>query len=207
MISTKTQVTVAVVFGLSSTFSAAQVPTIAERVQASGGKPLRILVVQHGSPVSIADLTAASDLVVEGKLVRLRSYTSKDAIEVLTDYQIVPSQVFRAQGKDVATTPGQRPPLVLTMVGGEISVNGTPVEVVNPTQRPIKNGGHYLLFAKRSVDGENRYSATEGSAGIFEVIDGQRVKSLVKRTDDDPEVHDVPFTEIVRRIQAATARK
>ena len=73
--------------------------------------------------------------------------------------------------------------------------------------RPIRNGGTFLIFAKLSQDGENRFTATGESAGMFEVLADGRIQPLFKTGSENPEIHDVPYGEIVRKILAVPARK
>jgi hypothetical protein len=55
----------------------AQQNTIPERVAASNGRPVVILLARDLEPVPLADLVAGADLIVYGKLVRQRSYLTE----------------------------------------------------------------------------------------------------------------------------------
>lgn len=188
--------------------TAAQQPTLADRVAASGGKPVTVLVLREDRAGTMAELSQSSDLVVQATLTRLRSYVSDNNMTVFTDYEIVPARILHSRVSSVAAAPGPQPRLTLTVLGGETIINGTEVTVRNSKLKPIKQGAVFLIFANRVKAGESRYLLTKGSAGIFEVINGERVEPLFKRIDPDPEVDGVALPEIVRRIQTAvTATK
>jgi hypothetical protein len=191
-----------VAFGVLMT---SQEPTLIERAEASGGRPLTIRVLRETVPISIEALSAQSDLVVVSRLVRLQSYLSENKKQIFTDYVIVPSKVLLGR-IEPRPTPGPTPRMVLTVLGGQINVRGTLITMVNEKSNPIKNEGEFLLFASRVKGGENRFYPTQDSAGLFEIRDGQRVQPLFRRNDVDPEVEGVPFEAIARKIQAGQRR-
>lgn len=200
-------ISVVVILSTSVGFATAQEPTLEERVEASGGKPLTISVLREVFPVPIATLAAHSDLVVTGRLVRVRSYLAPNKKEIFTDFSIQPNQVLLERSKDVRSTSGQRSAMVLTVFGGQITLNGTQVTMVDETMKPINDQGEFLVFVTHVQSQPNNFQLAEGSAGLFELIAGQRVEPLYKRRDKDPDVHGVPFAELVSRIKATAARK
>lgn len=126
---------------------------------------------------------------------------------VLTDYQIVPSRVLASRTPEVRSTPGQLPPMILTVLGGEVIVSGTSVTMINSSLNPIRDRGRFLVFAMRAKAGENRFEPTGDSAGMFEIVQGQRLQPLLKRASANEEVENVPLEEIVSRIQVSARRK
>lgn len=196
--------TVAVVSLLAASANGlAQDPTLAERVEANGGKPVRVTVSRDVAPTPIAALASSSDLVVVGRLLRRQSYLSPNKTQIFTDYEFVPGEVLLARQKDQRTAPGPAAPLILTVFGGQITLNGVQVTMVDEKMKPVRSGAEFLVFAKRAATTGNRFEPTNGSAGIYEVGDNRRLEPLFRRIDADPEVHGVPFAEIVRRIQSA----
>lgn len=205
----KPTMTVAIA-GLLGAFPAlinAQVPKLAELVEVAGGKPIRLPVLTETSWVSIDELAATADFVVDARLVRLGSYVSEDGTKVFTDYQIVPNRVVVSRTGDVGTVPGSHPPLVLTVLGGEVTIEGTLVTMTDAKMTTLRDRGQFLLFAKRAKTGQTRFALSRGSASIFEIVDGEHVEPLLRRQDPNPDVEGIALEKIVARVQAAAARK
>jgi hypothetical protein len=183
----------------------AQTPTLAERVEASGGKPLTIPALPETVPLSIDELSARSDLVVQGKLVRLRSYVSEDGTKIFTDYHLVPRQMLVVRTKVTTPTPGQTPPIVLAVLGGEVMINGTRVTMSNSKMLPLKDQADFLIFARGTNGDGTRFELTGGSAGIFEV-EASSVKSLLRTNSRNREIEGVPLDKIVAKVREAASK-
>ena len=90
----------------------AQRSTLAERVAASDGKPMTLLVIRDDPPTPISELTERSDLVLQATLSRLRSCIGDNTAVLVTDYEIKPKRVLHVRGTTGAATPGPGRPWV-----------------------------------------------------------------------------------------------
>lgn len=145
-------------------------------------------VLQHTAPPaeylskSIEDIAREADAVVQGRLVATRSYLGANADRVLTDYRIVdPAIITGALPALSAATPGISTSLVLTVLGGDVTIEGVRIRSTDNNRAAIEDGGSYVVALKKSRAGEpGHYEIYSGA--IFEVRDG-RVTALIKQAD------------------------
>ena len=130
---------------------------------------------------SIEELTKGSDVVVRATLRNGRSYV-KNGQYVLTDYDITEPEVISGSIAAVATSkPGTVVPFVLSVSGGQVTINGEKITVENHAfAKEISNGKEYLLFLTRFGTEGLTYSLYNG--GIFEIEKGH-AKALVMNAD------------------------
>lgn len=187
----------------------AQTYTIPELAATSRDKIVHMLVRDAETLLPLAELSAVADFVVDARLVNPRSRLSEDKTKVYTDYEIVPSRVLRSQIGDILTsqTPGLRAPLRLSVLGGEITLEGRTIKATNATATLIKTGGRYLVFASRSKEGDNVFVAIGGPAGVFEVLDNGYLDPYLRTSQSNPDIEGVPFDDIVRKVRAAPGRR
>jgi hypothetical protein len=199
--------TIVAVIALSSSFlsSSAQMFTLADKVRANHGKPLSIPAPPGLSILSIDDLSARSDLIVTSQLVRQRSYVSEDGIHVFTDYQIVPHQVLVARTTTAMANPGQTPPLVLVLRGGQVVIDGTQVTVSHSVSLPPPGQAEFLIFAKAQKGEANRFELIDQRAGLFE-IQQSSIRSLQRGEHDNPKIKDVRLDKILTRIRDSVSK-
>ena len=182
--------------------------TIAEVAATSPDKVVHMLVKGEETPLALAELSAKADIVVDARLVTPRSHLSDDKTKIYTDYEIVPSRVLRSQIGDILTSqkPGPRPPLRLTVLGGEIALEGKTIHATDATRKLIKSGGRYLVFASRSKQDDHTFVAVGGAAGLFEVLDDGHVGPLLNTSKSDPDIEGVSFDDIVRKVESVPRR-
>lgn len=183
----------------------AQTPTIPERVTASDGKPVSLSVRSDTRAIPVDELSSAP-LIVRGKLTRIGSYLSKDNRHIWTTYQLLPSQVIvdRNSGQ---RAPGVTPPYTVTLYGGEVTVSGTKAEVVDSSRRPWTDGTELLLFLVGAEDiGAKGLRPMGGASGMFEISEGQKLKSLRNQTGDQQELDGMPLTDVVSIVVQAARR-
>jgi hypothetical protein len=118
--------------------------TIPEMAAASGDKTVTMTMMEEERVVPLAELSTASDLVIDARLVRPRSYLSDDKTMIYTDYEIVPSRVLRSRISDGSQKPGPQLPLLLTVHGGEITLEGKTITLSSGKLKPIRTGGRFL---------------------------------------------------------------
>jgi hypothetical protein len=71
-------------------------------------------------------------------------------------------------------------PLVVTMYGGELTIEGVQVMASSASSRSAVDGGEYLLFVMPSRGGGERYEPFH--EGVFAVEEG-KIKPLVRQAD------------------------
>jgi hypothetical protein len=182
----------------------AQSHTIQEFAEASNEKTVRLAGHEDEFVVPLAELSGKAQLILDARLVRPHGYVSPDGMAIYTDYEIVPTRVLRSQIGDVLTskTPGQQAALRLTVPGGEVTVAGKTVISGWGMQKPIKPGARYLIFATRVSTTDNRFVATGGSAGIFEVLDNGRLNPVLKTSQPNPDFNDAALEDVVKKMQS-----
>jgi hypothetical protein len=159
--------------------------------------------------VPLADLASKADVVIDARLVAPHSYLSEDKKKIYTDYEIVPSRVVRSQIGDMSTSkvPGSHAPARLTIAGGQISLGDQTIISTLSRMKSIKVGGRYLIFLSRLNQTDNRFTPTQGSAGLFEVRENNRLDPLLKTSAPNPDFRDAVVDDVVRKAQAAPGRQ
>jgi hypothetical protein len=154
-------------------------------------------------PKAVEELAREADIVLQAKLTRINSYLSSTEDRVLTDYSILGPDVIAGRLRlPPMQIPGKTVPLIVSVYGGEVVVEGVPIRVTDQNFEAIKDGRQYLLFLKQSRRAEpGRYEIYYG--GIFE-ISQEEVKPLLKRADDVFKgTVDARVNDLVARIRAA----
>ncbi len=156
------------------------------------------------SPMTLQALTLGAELIVDATVTRQRSYLTSNEQHILTDYQVVPIRVLAGTIPVTRASPGSSP-LILTVYGGEMTIEGFTAYVVDHAVKPPESGRRYLLFM-RPFGTDGHYQLYK--AGAFEVRD-QELRSLLTRDGQLlKEITDIQFDEAVSRIaDAAKARK
>jgi hypothetical protein len=178
--------------------------TIPDHVAANRGRPVTLPVIRDIRPLPISTL-ARADLIVYGKLIHLKSYMNDAKTDIYTDYQIIPDRVLVDRSATGAKRPGQAPPRIVTLYGGEITVNGTPVKVVDTSLSRWTEGANLLLFLGRTDD-EDRYRLYGDDAGIFEIDSAGNVSSLLKHPEKDKELRGRTAQEVIQAVLDASRR-
>lgn len=134
------------------------------------------------SPKGIEKVAAEADVVLRAKLSRSRSYLGPNEDRILTDYSILDGRVIAGRLPLLATrTPGTSIPLILTVYGGDVIVDGVLIRGTDGNFEAIKDGGEYLLFLKQSRSSEvGRYEVLDGA--VFEILQ-ENVRPLLKQAD------------------------
>ena len=181
-------------------------PSIRERAMAAGGVPITMSVMYDVELLSAADLAANADLIVEGRLVRLKSYYWPEEDTIYTDYRLIPNQIISERGTRTNTSPGPSKPVVVTLRGGEVLMEGTPVTLVDSTRKVVNENTPLLLFLKRRGQTEPLYEVYGAAAGMFE-IDRENVLHSTVRNNQSGEFHGLRVQEALTRIKAAVRPK
>lgn len=170
-----------------------------ERVAASDGKPVRIVIGRDASQVSLPEL-ANADLIVRAKLVRIKSYVTADGNHIYTDYHVVPSRVIADRsGFGVQQKPGPAQPIELTLYGGEVFINGVKVTFVDTSQKAVSTDADLLIFLNRNRETDH-YELIGGSSALFEVQADGRLKSLRGPGDGDRRIDGMDVEGMVAEV-------
>ena len=156
---------------------------------------------------SLGQLAKESAIVVEARLVRLRSYLWESNDRVLTDYSLEqPDMIVGAAPTLTSEKPGGTARLIVTVYGGEISLDGVTVRATETNREPIDEHATYLLFLMKSrAGGLGHYEIYDGA--IFEV-QGPKIRPLAKNgTDIFKWALDTPRADVLTEIRAAVSRQ
>lgn len=138
----------------------------------------------HFEPRTIEELTRDADVVVRARLRRPHSYLAGENESLMfTDYAIEePTVLAGALEAYVTRTPGAAtPPLLLTVWGGDLMIDGIRIEGHDSTFDKPQDGAVHLLFLRVSrAKQPGKYEVWDG--GIFE-LSGETVKPLLRHAD------------------------
>jgi hypothetical protein len=180
-------------------------PTLRDRARESGGKPLELrgISMPSGPPKSIEALTVEADVVLLARLSRRNSYLSPNEYHLYTDFVINEPRVISGNLVLPSAAPRAATPLVITLLGGEIVIEGVPVRYLNDNFSAMVDG-EYLLFLKRDQD-VGRFQIYE--RGIFR-LDGQLVKPLAREADDMfPDLRGASVPALISRVENAAKQR
>jgi hypothetical protein len=185
-----------------------QSPTIIDSVVSNGGKPVTIHVRRDATALSLEQLAAGADLVLEGRLTHPRSYLSEDK-HIYTDYQIRPGRVLVDRNSFFTrATPGAPTTLVVTLYGGEVVVNGISATLVDHSYVKRPSEGRYLMFLRNKPDRPNEFEVAGSSAGLFAIDANNTTRSMRRQFQrgDLSDLSDTPLETVFQRITAAGKR-
>jgi hypothetical protein len=159
----RTILTAALVIAVVLCDSTVFAQTISDRIYdplRKPGAPVIIGTLGEPTPLSIDEMTKRSDLVVETKLSRVKTYINAADTAVITDFEMSPTEMF------VGTLPPLGRTLVLTTYGGELVKDGITVRAENHNLGELKENVTYLLFLKRFGSEPDAYQIY--NVGAFE---------------------------------------
>jgi hypothetical protein len=112
--------------------------------------------------------------------------------------------VVDRKGRQTPKTPGATPPLIVMVYGGELVVDGTPVRVKDHSLIKLDENTDVLVFLYRSENDPAKYELYGGNAALFQVDQGQRVKSLLNHPNKDNDLgEERQLDQIVQRVRIA----
>jgi hypothetical protein len=154
-------------------------------------------------PKTIEEIATESDLIVHAKLSRINSYLDPKEDRVHTDYRILEPNVIAGRPPSFSTSvPGPRVPLILTVWGGDVIVEGVTIRGIETNRTAITNDGYYLLFLKPSRRPEPvLYEVHYGA--IFEIAQDAVTPLLKQANDVFRGTVDAGLKDFISRIQTA----
>lgn len=148
----------------------------------------------------IEQLAAGADLILEATITRNRGYLDSHERYVYTEYVIHPIRSSMARPGPGRTSPGKSP-MILRLLGGEVTVDAVPVRIKDDNLAPFKNGDKFLLFLKRLPNGqslEEYYVPFGDIAGMFK-IEGGRTYSMLLGAAHPKELEGLPVDSLVAK--------
>ena len=131
------------------------------------------------------------------------SYLTSNEERILTDYSIQEAHVIAGRLPVLRVQiPGEVAPLILTVYGGEVTVDGLLIRNIDHNLGVIEDGRQYLLFLKPSRSSEaGRYEIYYG--GVFEVLQ-DRVRPLLRGAENIFKgVGGLPIKDLIQQIEKA----
>lgn len=180
--------------------------TIPERVRAAPHLPIVGFTQQDIRPIPLEILSKQATLVLVGRLHSPRSYLTRDETAILTDYAIQPEQVIAGSLPVARTLPGQSATPFLSLDGGELTIEGTRVAMLDRRMERPTAGRRFLMFLEPFAD-PAKYKAVYGA--IFE-IQNDGMRGLLRMADGgDPytEVTALTLPAVVPEIARARAKR
>jgi hypothetical protein len=176
-------------------------------VEGRGSEPVGVTMNRDIDPVPITQLAAEADLIVYGKLARPKSYLSDDKRDIYTDFALTPHQIVADRA--LATTrksPGALRPITVTILGGELMVDGIPVRYDDMSRIKGNENASVLVFLRKTGD-VSRFELCGDTAGLFEVDSSHRVTSLLKHPYKDKDVTGQSLERIAQKAREAFAKR
>jgi hypothetical protein len=154
-------------------------------------------------PKTIEELTREAEIVIHARLARLKSYVGADGERVLSDFAIRDQLLLAARTADAAAAAqGASQPLIVTVYGGEVMVEGVEVQSSSANSAAITDGGEYLLFLmKARLPGTGRYEPYYGA--VFSIEQGKLKPLLRDGNIVFKDAYEVALPEVVSKIEAA----
>jgi hypothetical protein len=144
------------------------------------GEPLSMVRVDETPAKTVAELTREAEVVFHARLFKLKTYVWKNGETILTDYAIREQQLLAARSdRAIIRATDASKPLILTVWGGEVTVDGVKVRATDIDSEPVVNGEEYVLFLMLSRAYADQYEPY--NSGIFAVRDG-KVRPTHKRS-------------------------
>jgi hypothetical protein len=168
--------------------------TILEMLAA--GATGRVRTVPSGAPPTIAELLQDTDVIVRGIVGQPRRYLSEDQRDVFTDYPILNPWYVYQPVLVTSKTPSAPGVVVVTQLGGAVTVNGARFTQTEEGLLPLESGIEGLFFLKRD---RGRLFIVGTFFGAFRVVDGKLVP-LTPKVGFAPEYRDLSVGEALEHM-------
>jgi hypothetical protein len=123
--------------------------TLLDRVRRGDG-PIELI---SASPLfdvmSLQQLVAKSDLIVRGVLGEPRTYVSDDGQSIYTDFPLTPTDFIYSPSVQTSAKPSLAPSIVITLLGGNVVLEGRPVSWVHKATPILRRGNEGIFLLTR----------------------------------------------------------
>jgi hypothetical protein len=148
----------------------AQGPTLREIARQGGGVSTGLGCGWVEAPFKA--IAGKADLVIEGTVVRHRTYPTPDERDIFTDFEFSATQVIFQRRPLVSDRPAPPAPFIFKTEGGTVIFDGVPVTVnveANGRRVTLQDGDHVIIFGQYdSADAKWRFWPWE----VFYTSDG-----------------------------------
>jgi hypothetical protein len=174
------------------------------------GRPAGRSVELELPDLSLDEMFAKSDVVVQARVRQTTSGLTPDGNSIYTDLAVEPQSFVKAgdsssrmpsAGERLAK-PGVTPEITVRLAGGELEINGQKAKVIysDLPASSIQTGSIYIFFL-RSWPGHPQKFLTGVTSGIFQVRNG-RVTPVAKQTRElHSDLHDMPLQEFLAKLR------
>jgi len=182
--------------GLVASAAALAQRTLPDRVKEYGD--LRLSSAPTFPQMDLDNVVAKSDLIVRAKVISAQIHLSSDQRYIFTDFGLQPIAVLVQRGPE-RTMPGSTPRLIVSVLGGEMVIEGHNVTWTDTSLERFEIGKEYVLFLQRSP-ALDAYVLTGHSNGAFEVRN-EGIEPRHGRSEHRGE----PVGLFIKRVQAMIA--
>ena len=170
--------------------------TIPDLLARAGKSVERGMTVPSGVAPSVDEVLAQADTVVRGVVGQPRSYMSDDQRDVYTDYPVLnPIILYQAQ-MVTSPTPGVVSAVIVTLLGGTVTVNGLAFIVRVDGLPSLQPGAEGLFLLKRDGD---KYRIAGTIYGAFRIV-SERLVPLTRQSEFAPEYRDIPAAQAQEQL-------
>jgi hypothetical protein len=146
--------------------------TVRETARLSAPGPVTILTGCECPDITLDALVSGADIVVQGTVEPLKTYTSSNERDLLTDYLITPTRMLLQRIAQTSPAPGRALSIVLTRWGGTTTLEGVQVTAVNRDVPPLTGGREYVLFLRLDKERSGTFRDVASWAGTWGVTGG-----------------------------------
>jgi hypothetical protein len=180
------------------------------------GQSLPDIARQHGGAASSSisgdsptiqpsELMKLADLVVRGRIERVRTLLNEDETNVVTEYTITPTQAFKDRRAAAVSKPGVVSEILVRRNGGVLLTSdglrlSTSVNIY-PEEECFKVGEDVVVFLVYSA-AVQRYRFAAGAYSAFRIQNG-KVSPMTKRAASERGVQPVDVSEFVGELARA----
>jgi hypothetical protein len=152
-------------------------------------------------PVALDDLVRSADVIVLGVVQERSSYVSPDGTDVYTDLTLRSVQTLFPRKGFSSREPGAIETVVVTQLGGEVTIDGQRVRSIHADLLPLQRGTAALFLLNRSGD---RLLISRNYLGVFGA-ENDEVRPLTQVEWFAAKYRGQPWSEFVANIASIVA--
>jgi hypothetical protein len=153
-------------------------PTLPELVRRNAPQPVLQARTRELFPKSVEQILPQADLVVYGTVGQIDTYLSADQKALYSDCVINPIRVVLPQSIATVARPGQVPQIVVNRWGGQTTIDGVSVAVVDDNLPSFHTGEEVFLILRYDSGDRKYHLSNDELSGAFFVI-GNQIQPLV----------------------------
>jgi hypothetical protein len=198
----RTAICVALAVSFLTVEGIAQRRTILEMVFDTNG-PLNLETHADPPPISLTELVQRSEMIVRGTVTEVNSSLSSDGTDIYTDLTLGNVTFLHSAEPAIATKPGPPSPLIITQLGGTVTIAGYPVRQTLQNLPLLARGDEAIFLLVR---GSGKLLISGQYLGVFG-IEGNRVVPLTRTEWFAREHRGKTVDQFVREIATMAAAR